>query len=120
MGASRRGLIKAALFGPVAAAPAWASMPECEALFNAGSHDLIALAHKVMPEVPTGLRQSALKAVAKQLQQVGQPSAIATTLQLLHADDVAHGRTLSVYGVVFSHTQVGILASISTTNRGAA
>lgn len=118
MGTSRRDLIRAALLAPAtmvpvaATAKAWAE--QYESLFNLGSTALVSLANKVMPEVALTVRNTALAAVAKQIQMTDESTISDTTWPLLHADDLAHGRIVSVHGLTFSQTQIGILALLTT------
>lgn len=122
MSATRRNLIKAALFGPAAIAPSLvpisARAEQFESLFNLDSYSLKSLASKVVPELPPAVQQTAIARLANQLQMLDDCLSDSTTLPLLHADDLAHNRTVSLHGLIFSQTQIGILALLGTTNRG--
>lgn len=120
MSSSRRSLIKAAVLAPVTIAPAWrvarAQAAQFESLFSLGSGALADLASKVLPELAQDIRQAALESVAKQIHVDGASVNNDALLPLLHADDLAHARTVCVHGMVLSQTQVGILALLDRAN----
>lgn len=109
---TRRSLIKAALLTPTVPVLAQANLGA--QWFGINDAALHALADKVTQAVDPSVWQPAVAKLANQMTDWQ------ATLSLWHQDDVAQGRVVDVHGLVFSQTQLGLLASISLRRGGAA
>ncbi|MBI5926388.1 MAG: hypothetical protein HY836_12430 [Aquabacterium sp.] len=112
---SRRGLIKASLLG-AATAPGvnWLASAHADTLFPLEPQALQALAIKVTDALPAQVCQRACLSVSAHVQAAGLtgPSGMESLLQLLHRDDLAHGRVHELHGIGLSNTQIGVLAAM--------
>lgn len=111
---SRRGLIKASLLGATVPSVNWLASAHAETLFPLDPQALQALAIKVTDALPARLCQQACLAVSEHVKAAGQTGPIGTEsmLQLLHRDDLAHGRVHDLHGISLSTTQIGVLAAL--------
>lgn len=73
------------------------------------------LARKVVNKVEPNLAQACLVSVKAQLQNSPCESPLDTIAPILHADDIAHERIVEVEGLLFSHTQIGLLNLLNQT-----
>lgn len=71
------------------------------------------LAKKVLSKVSPEMTQACMVRISAQLNDCASESVITLMAPVLHADDQAHTRTITVEGVQFSHTQIGLLALLS-------
>lgn len=111
---TRRGLIKASLFGAALPSVSWLESAHADTLFSLDPQALQALALKVTNALPAHVCQQACLYVASHLQTVGEagPAGMESMLPLLHRDDLAHGRVHDLHGVTLSTTQIGVLAAL--------
>lgn len=72
-----------------------------------------ALAEKVLGSISPAFTQACLHRVSAQLNDCDGESALELMAPILHADDMAHLRTIDVEGMKFSHTQIGLLALLN-------
>lgn len=84
-----------------------------------GEAALTALAEKVLKELPHDLVVECIRRIADQIAQCTTSTPMETVAQLLHADDMAFGRTVEIQGIDFSRAQIGLLALVAQhgTNR---
>ncbi|MFN4266241.1 MAG: hypothetical protein ACK4F8_10915 [Aquabacterium sp.] len=106
---SRRGLLSVLALG---ASGAWTGWQWIEAS-DADALSLQMLAKKVLSKVPPEMTQACMVRISAQLNGCVSESVITLMAPVLHADDQAHMRTITVEGVQFSHTQIGLLALMS-------
>ncbi len=112
----RRALLKSSLWAAMSVTIQAPSSVLAQSLFAVEGPDLRAFALKVTAALPPAQCQHSWAHLTQQLSSlIAQPGADVTSmLSLLHADDLACDRVLEVHGLLFSHTQIGVLTSLLT------